>query len=131
MKYKHIILLVLIVVAIIYFLTDIGSLSSYQTIDEAKSMPGTFVHIIAKIDTSQPAVYDPIKNPNRFTFSIIDSLGGKIKVVYPDAKPTDIEKSERIVLTGKVINDYFDCKEILLKCPSKYKDNPNTLKSSY
>ena len=37
-----------------------------------------------------------------------------------------MEKSERIVLKGRVQGDHFDCKDILLKCPSKYKDDPNS-----
>ena len=36
-----------------------------------------------------------------------------------------MEKSERLVLKGKVQDDHFECKDILMKCPSKYKDAPN------
>jgi cytochrome c-type biogenesis protein CcmE len=36
-----------------------------------------------------------------------------------------MEKSERLVLKGKVENGVFECKDILLKCPSKYKDDAN------
>jgi cytochrome c-type biogenesis protein CcmE len=32
--------------------------------------------------------------------------------------------SERIVMKGKMNGEVFECKEILLKCPSKYKDDP-------
>jgi cytochrome c-type biogenesis protein CcmE len=39
-----------------------------------------------------------------------------------------MEKSERIVLKGKVKDGYFDCTSILLKCPSKYKDDPKAMK---
>jgi cytochrome c-type biogenesis protein CcmE len=41
-----------------------------------------------------------------------------------------MEKSERLVLKGKVQNGQFECKDILLKCPSKYKDNPNSIDKS-
>ena len=54
-----------------------------------------------------------------------DSLGGKISVVYHNTMPTDMEKSERLVLKGRVQGDVFECSSIVLKCPSKYKDNPN------
>jgi cytochrome c-type biogenesis protein CcmE len=34
------------------------------------------------------------------------------------------------VLKGRVQGDHFDCKDILLKCPSKYKDDPNAAKNA-
>ena len=71
--------------------------------------------------------YNPIQNPNYLVFYATDSLGGKTKVVYHNAKPGDLEKAERIVLKGEMANDHFECKEILLKCPSKYKDDKNKL----
>ena len=43
-------------------------------------------------------------------------------VVVNKAKPRDIEKSEKIVITGKMNGDTFEANEILLKCPSKYKN---------
>ena len=60
----------------------------------------------------------------------VDTLGNAIKVIYHNNKPTDMEKSERLVLKGKVLNGQFECKDILLKCPSKYKDNPNSIDKS-
>jgi cytochrome c-type biogenesis protein CcmE len=41
--------------------------------------------------------------------------------------PTDMEKSERLVLKGKVQGDSFECSSIVMKCPSKYKDNPGAM----
>jgi len=37
-------------------------------------------------------------------------------------KPQDFELSEEIVVTGSIQGDEFVGKDILLKCPSKYKD---------
>jgi len=48
-------------------------------------------------------------------------------VVYHNTMPTDMEKSERLVLKGKVQGDVFECSSIVMKCPSKYKDNPNAM----
>ena len=86
--------------------------------------------MIAKLDKTQPIEYDPINNPNYLAFTAVDSLGGTTKVVYHNSKPTDIEKSERIVLKGKMAQDHFECKEILLKCPSKYKDDKKQLQQN-
>jgi cytochrome c-type biogenesis protein CcmE len=58
------------------------------------------------------------------SFYAIDSLGYKTQVVYRNSKPTELEHSDRVVLKGQMKGDVFECKEILLKCPSKYKDDP-------
>ena len=79
---------------------------------------------------TQPIEYDAIKNPNFLSFHAIDSLGGQTKVIYRNSKPTDLERSERIVMKGKMQGDHFECKEILLKCPSKYKDDKEQLQKS-
>ena len=63
-------------------------------------------------------------------FSLVDSLGESVKVVYNNAKPDNLEHSERLVLKGAIKDDYFECKEILMKCPSKYTDDPNRIQQS-
>lgn len=129
MKKTHIIALVLIAVAIAALISFMGNVTTYETIASAKQKPGKFVNLIAKMDKSQPMNYDPIKNPNYLSFTALDTLGNSIEVVYHNTKPTDMEKSERLVLKGKVENEKFECKEILLKCPSKYKDDANNSKN--
>jgi cytochrome c-type biogenesis protein CcmE len=123
MKKTHIIALVLIAIAIATLISFMGNVTSYETIASAKQKPGKFVNLIAKMDKTQPLNYDPIKNPNYLTFTALDTLGSSIQVVYHNSKPTDMEKSERLVLKGKVEDGVFECKDILLKCPSKYKDD--------
>ena len=131
MKKTHIIILIgiaaLIVGLIVY---SAGDFSTYETISSAKNKQGTFVHLIAKLDKSEPIEYDAINNPNYLSFYAIDSLGGKTKVVFHNSKPTDLEKSERIVMKGKMQADHFECKDILLKCPSKYKDDKKELEKT-
>jgi cytochrome c-type biogenesis protein CcmE len=124
MKKTHIILLVFIAIAIAVLISFMGDVTTYDTVTSAKEKPGKFVHLIARMEKNS-MVYDPIKNPNHLAFTAVDSLGSSIKVVYNNTKPTDIEKSERLVLKGKVQGDHFECQSILLKCPSKYKDDMN------
>ncbi len=127
MKTTHIIILVFIAAAIAVLVQYSGDLSTYETIASAKEREGKFVNLIAKIDKQQPIEYDAVKNPNYLSFTAVDTLGNTIKVIYHDAKPTDMEKSERIVLKGSVKGGVFDCTSILLKCPSKYKDDPKAM----
>ncbi len=125
MKKTHIVVLVFIAAAITVLISYTGDLTTYETIASAKEKEGKFVNLIAKLDKSEPMEYDAIKNANYLSFTAVDTLGNKVKVVYHNTKPTDMEKSERLVLKGRMQNNHFECKDILLKCPSKYKDDPN------
>ncbi len=130
MKKSHIFILVgiaIAIVALISFGFPASDFSTYDSINSAKNKQGKFVHVIAKLDKTQPIEYDAIKNPNYLSFSIVDSLGGSTKVIYHNSKPTELEQSERVVLQGKMQGDVFECKSITLKCPSKYKDDKNVL----
>lgn len=133
MKKLHIIILVFIAAAIAVLISFMGDLTTYETIASARQQPGKTVTIIAHIDNSQPLEYDPLKNPNFLSFHISDTLGNKAKVVYHFEKPYDLEKAERITLKGKMNGDVFEITRkdgILLKCPSKYKDDPNMARKS-
>ena len=131
MKKTHIIILVGIAALIVGLLAYSVDFSTYDTIASAQQKEGKFVHIIAKLDKTQPIEYDPINNPNYLAFYAVDSLGGKTKVIYRNSKPADLEKSERIVMKGKMQQDHFECKDILLKCPSKYKDDKKQLEKNF
>jgi cytochrome c-type biogenesis protein CcmE len=124
MKKLHIILLLAVAVVIAGLLTMMKDLTTYDTIASARGKEGKYVHLIAKLDKTRPVEYDPVKDPNYLSFYALDSLGGQTRVVYRNSKPTEFEHSERIVLKGKMRGDVFECNEILLKCPSKYKDDP-------
>jgi cytochrome c-type biogenesis protein CcmE len=123
MKKIHIILLVCIAAAIVVLISFMGTLTTYDTVETARKKPGKYVHLIARLDHRQPVEYDAIKNPNFLSFTAIDSLGDAVKVIYRNSKPSNLEHSERLVLKGSMKDNYFDCKEILMKCPSKYKDD--------
>lgn len=133
MKTSHILILVVIAIAIGILISTMGELSTYDTIESAKGKPGKFLHLIAKLDTSngKEIEYDALKNPNYLSFHIIDSLGGSSKVVYMKGKPpTDMERSERMVLKGKMTDSVFMCDDILIKCPSKYIDDKAKISSN-
>ena len=127
MKKTHIVLLVLIAISIAVLISFMGDITTYDTVSSAKEKPGKFVHLIAKVEKNS-IKYDPVNNPNYLAFTAVDSLGSTINVVYHNPKPTDMEKSERLVLKGSVEGGTFECRGILLKCPSKYKDDMTAAK---
>jgi cytochrome c-type biogenesis protein CcmE len=130
MKRTHIFALLGIAILIVTLISFATDFSTYDSIVSAKAKQGKFVHIIAKMDKTQPVEYDAIKNPNYLSFYAVDSLGGQTKVVYHNSKPADLEKSERLVMKGKMQLDHFECSDILLKCPSKYKDDKENLQKA-
>ena len=130
MKKTHIVFLIVIAFAIGGLLVYSVDFSTYDTISSAREKQGKFVHLIAKLDKSLPIDYDPAKNPNYLAFTATDSLGSSTKVVYLNTKPTELEHSERVVLKGKMQGEVFECSEILLKCPSKYKDDKQQLEKT-
>ena len=133
MKRSHIVILVgiaALIVGLIAWGFPSSDFSTFDTIGSAKSKKGKPVHLIASLDLTKPIEYDPIKDPNYLTFHIKDSLGSEVKVVYHNSKPTEFERSERVVLQGTMNGDVFECKNITLKCPSKYKDDKNELQKT-
>src|ERR1700742_5232879 len=133
MKKLHIVILILIALSIAGLISFMGDLTTYETIASARQKSGRTVTIIAHLDKTQPIEYDPARDPNYLSFHISDTLGNTAKVVYYYEKPYDLEKAERVTLKGKMNGDVFEISRkdgILLKCPSKYKDDPNAAKKS-
>lgn len=133
MKRSHIFILVFIaaaIVSLVIFGFPSSDFSTYDTISSARNKQGQFVHLIARLDKTKPIEYDPVNNPNYLSFNIVDSLGSETKVVYYNSKPTELEQSERVVLQGKMQGNVFECRNITLKCPSKYKEDKKELEKS-
>ncbi|MEO8819804.1 MAG: cytochrome c maturation protein CcmE [Ginsengibacter sp.] len=130
MKTSSIIILVAIAAAIGGLLMYSVNFSTYDTVSSAKQKQGQYVHLIARLDKSKPIQYDALKDPNYLSFYAIDSLGNTTQVVYHNPKPPELEQSDRVVLKGKMEGNVFECNDILLKCPSKYKDNKQELEKS-
>ncbi|HRN73894.1 MAG TPA: cytochrome c maturation protein CcmE [Ginsengibacter sp.] len=130
MKTSSIVILIAIAAAIGGLLMYSVDFSTYDTIQSAREKQGKYVHLIAKLDKSKPIQYDALKDPNYLSFYAVDSLGNSAKVVYFNPKPADLERSERVVLKGRMEGEVFRCDNILLKCPSKYKDEKSVLESN-
>jgi len=120
MKKSHIIVLFVIAAAIAAIIGMSSDYSSYATFAQAQLQEGKEFRVIGNLTEEKVMEYDPIKDPNLFSFQMLDKDGLEKKVVYYGAKPRDFERSEDIVLTGKMEGDIFEASTILLKCPSKY-----------
>ncbi|KAK6028698.1 hypothetical protein OSTOST_05210 [Ostertagia ostertagi] len=123
MKKTHIVLLILVAAAISIVVVMFADFSTYETFASAAQKPNTKFRVIGYLEKDKAMTYDPKVDPNKFTFYVKDKLGNVNEVVFSGAKPTDIEKSEQIVMTGHMEGNVFKCKEIQMKCPSKYKND--------
>lgn len=121
MKTSHIIILLVIAAAFGIIVSMVSDFSSKETFDTAAQKPDKEYQIIAKLDTINNSMhYDPIEDPNRFVFYATDEAGKTQKVIFTGAKPQDFERSEKLTMTGRMQDGHFKCREILMKCPSKY-----------
>lgn len=122
MKKLHLIGIVVIAIAIGVIFVSLKNTSTYADFSEAISNPDTEYHVVGRLDKSVPELYDPRINPDEFHFSMIDNNGVSKPVVLHKSRPQDFEKSEQIVLIGKMKDGSFHANDILMKCPSKYND---------
>ncbi|MEM8909225.1 MAG: cytochrome c maturation protein CcmE [Bacteroidota bacterium] len=128
MKKKHLVGIAMIAVAIALLLSLSEDVSTYATFKEAIAS-GQRVKISGALSKDKEMYYDPEEDPNYFSFYIKDSEGVENKVVLLSERPQEFERSEQIVLTGSMKGEEFVATEMLMKCPSKYKDEEIFIKS--
>ncbi len=119
MKKNSIIGIIIIAIAIGVIVSTYADSSTYGSFNEAQETQSE-LHVVGQLNKQKQLIYDPHKDANYFAFYMVDSKGKECKVVFSGTKPQDFEKSEQIVLTGKMRGDEFYASKILMKCPSKY-----------
>jgi cytochrome c-type biogenesis protein CcmE len=128
MKKTHIIAIVIIAVAIGFLMMAGKDLSTYASFADAAKTPEK-VKVVGQLCKDKVVEYDPEKDASAFSFHMKDRDGKECKVRLLAAKPQEFERSEQIVLTGAMRGDEFVATEMLMKCPSKYKDEEVYIKS--
>ena len=106
-----------------------SNFSSYSTFEKA-ALSGNRSKVVGLLALDMPMAYDPVKDPNYFSFYMTDEDGKMAKVVIREPKRIDFERSESIVITGKMVGNEFHATDMLLKCPSKYKDEELALRKN-
>src|SRR4051812_24627491 len=113
MKKLHIVGIIVIAVAIGVIFVSLKNTSTYADFTEALANPDKEFHVVGKLDKNQPQLYDPKINADEFEFTLVDNKGVSKQVVLHKSKPHDFEKSEQIVLIGKMKNNSFHANDIL------------------
>jgi|SRR5690554_488832 len=121
MKKSSILGIVLIAVFIAIIISIYGDSSTYASFSEAQKTE-VELHVVGQLNKDKELIYNPTQNANYFSFYMLDEDGQERKVVFQGSKPQDFERSEQIVLTGKMVGEEFHASKILMKCPSKYND---------
>jgi cytochrome c-type biogenesis protein CcmE len=105
---------------------DMSTYSTFQQVRKAGE-PAKVVGVLAK---DKPMYYDAEKDPNLFTFYMKDQSDEVHQVTLHAPKPQDFELSEQVVATGSFEGDAFVASSILMKCPSKYKNEEVLVRSN-
>jgi len=128
MKKIHIIGILAVIAGIAIIITGSKDVSTLSNFADATILQQE-VKISGELDLSKDIIYDPEADANAFSFYMIDNNGTSNKVVLNSPKPQDFERSENIVATGKMVDGVFMADEILMKCPSKYKDEETRIRA--
>ena len=130
MKKLHFIILLLIAISAGLIVAMTADFTTYANFAEAQKHEGKWVNVVGYLVKDKAMVYDPQKDPNYFAFIMTDKEGNQREVIYKGAKPQDFERSEQLVVKGKMEGENFNCSEISMKCPSKYVNDEITLKET-
>jgi cytochrome c-type biogenesis protein CcmE len=119
MKKSSIAGMIIIAIAISVIISTYADSSTYGSFSDARKTESE-LHVVGQLNKEKALFYNPIQDANYFSFYLKDNDGKECKVVFSGSKPQDFERSEQIVLTGKMIGNEFHASKILMKCPSKY-----------
>ncbi|MDX1942302.1 MAG: cytochrome c maturation protein CcmE [Saprospiraceae bacterium] len=128
MKKIYIVAGLMVVAAVLLLMSTAKDVSISGTFSEAVQTQQK-MKITGQLSKDKEMYYNPEEDPNYFSFYIKDSKGDERKVVLLASKPQDFELSEQITVTGKMKGDEFVATDLLMKCPSKYKDEQIYVKS--
>jgi cytochrome c-type biogenesis protein CcmE len=121
MKPIHIVAMIVVAIGVAALTMQAKDVTTYATFKDAQEKSEK-VKIAGKLSKDKPMDYDPVKNPNKFSFYLKDQNDREVLVHLMKPKPQDFELSEQVVVTGEMQGDAFVANDVLMKCPSKYKD---------
>lgn len=97
-----------------------NSISTYTDFESATGRTSTNIHVVGQWDKTQPAAFSV--ESKSFSFFMTDEKGNTRRVIYGQAKPSNFDQADKLVVIGEMRNDVFYAHDMLLKCPSKYND---------
>lgn len=123
------VILALMGAGVILLISASKDMSTYSTFEQVKRS-GETSKVVGVLAKDKPMYYNPEEDPNMFRFYMTDQNDQVHEVVLKAAKPQDFELSEQVVATGTFEGDAFVASSILMKCPSKYKNEEVLVRSN-
>jgi cytochrome c-type biogenesis protein CcmE len=129
MKKVHLFVILIVGIAIFVIASTAGDASVYVTFEEALSLQQNgqdqSVHVVGTLTRDAQGAITGIDHGDKlsFSFTMQDQSMAVRTVLYNEPMPPDFERSEQVVVIGKMKGDVFLAEKILLKCPSKYQEN--------
>ncbi len=97
-----------------------GGVTPYVGFSEARAAKSN-VQVLGEI-LAGGSSYDT--QAGAFSFFITDANGDRMRVVYDGTKPGNFDQATSVVCVGRYDNDAFHADKLLIKCPSKYQEQP-------
>lgn len=124
-----ILILLLMGGGILMLISASKDMSTYSTFAQVKRS-GETAKVVGVLAKNKPMYYNAEEDPNLFRFFMTDQEGEIHEVTLNAPKPQDFELSEQVVATGSFVGDEFVASSILMKCPSKYKNEEVLVRSN-
>ena len=128
-KLMPILIMALMAGGVIMLVSASKAMSTYSNFAQVKRS-GETAKVVGVLAKDKPMYYNAEENPNLFRFYMTDQQGEVREVTLKAAKPQDFELSEQVVATGSFVGDEFVATSILMKCPSKYKNEEVMVRSN-
>lgn len=128
-KLMPILIMALMAGGVIMLVSASKDMSTYSNFAQVKRS-GETAKVVGVLAKDKPMYYNAEENPNLFRFYMTDQQGEVREVTLKAAKPQDFELSEQVVATGSFVGDEFVATSILMKCPSKYKNEEVMVRSN-
>jgi cytochrome c-type biogenesis protein CcmE len=129
MKTSHILIIIVIAVAIGIIITTAGDASTYVTFEQAQEMAlagkKNNIHVVGVLKKDRQGNIIGMKeglDKVSCSFILVDDKGKEQQVDFNEPMPTDLVRSEKVVVIGSYEGEKFKATKILLKCPSKYQE---------
>jgi len=129
MKIMPFLIIALMAGGIVMLISASKDMSTYSTFNHVRKS-GDSAKVVGILSKDKPMYYNAEEDPNLFTFYMKDQDGEERKVTLHASKPQDFELSEQVVATGSFQGDEFVATSILMKCPSKYKNEEVLVRSN-
>jgi len=136
MKKSHLFIIVVLAVAVAIIVTTGNDASTYETFSQAaaRAQNGNTndIHVVGQLKKDAMGTIVGLRegaDKVSMSFVLVDQNGREETVYYNQPMPTDLIKSEQVVVIGRFKDDHFVASKILLKCPSKYQEENKSLAS--